>query len=138
VLTSHERTPEGCSPLGCGVTLLVVGILITLLGCFWHYPPLTATNGVIVEARPLTAVAAYHIIYEYEADGVHHRGERVWRYVSQFNSFYQVGSRIPVYFVTAHPEISYGPNRPLSARIIITGVFFAVAASGVIFFAWPR
>jgi hypothetical protein len=134
----YERHPRGSGPIGCGVTSLVVGILLTLLGCFWHFPPLTATTGVIVESRPLSAVASYHITYEYEAYGARHRGERVWRYASQFKSFYEVGSPFPVYFVTAHPEVSYGPNRPLSVRIIVMGTFFVVLAIGIMLLARPR
>ena len=138
MLTEYERRTDGCSPLGCGFTLLALGILVAVLGCFWHYPTLTATTGVIVESQPLTALASYHITYEYEAYGVRHRAERVWRYASQFKNFYPIGSPFPVYFVTAHPEISYGPNRPLSVRMIVMGIFLATAAGGIIFFAWRR
>ena len=133
MLTAYERRPGSCSPLGCGVTFLVIGILIALLGCFGHFPPLTATTGIIVETLPLTAVPSHFIICDYEAYGVRHRGERVWRYASQFDSFYRVGSPFPVYFVTAHPEVSYGPNRPMSVPIIVMGIFLALASAGIIF-----
>jgi hypothetical protein len=133
MLGAQERRPDGCAHFGCGITLLLIGVLTVLVGCFWHYPPLTATTGVIVDSQPLAAVPSHLITYEYEANGVRHRGQRVWRYESQFKAFYQVGRPFPVYFVTAHPEVSYGPNKPLSLRLVFAGIFLATLSGAIMF-----
>lgn len=133
-----EPRREGCSPLGCGWTFLVIGLAVALIGWFWHFPQLTYARGVVVESQQLRSYAAWRITYEYTAYGVRHRGERMMRLSSQFQPFYRVGSFFPVYFVTAHPEQSYGLNRPFIQPLIWIGLLCAAGAGMVIFFARPR
>jgi hypothetical protein len=111
--------------------------MMCVIGWFWHYPSLTYAPGVIVEASTIRAPVAW-ITYEYVAFGVRHRGQRLMRYSTQFQTYYQVGSSFPVYFVTEQPETSYGPYRPRVQPLIWLGMYVVVLSGAIIFFAWPR
>src|SRR5262249_37568126 len=133
-----EPRRKGCTPFGCGWTGLALGLALALTGWFWHYPALTYSRGTVIELQQLSSYAAWHITYEYMADGARYRGERLMRLSTQALPFYRVGSSFPVYFVTAHPEQSYGPNRPGIQPLIVIGVLWAAAGSMVVYFAWPQ
>lgn len=109
-----------------------------LVGWFWHYPQVTYVRGVVVESQPLNPPSVHRITYEYTANGLRYRGQRIMRLSTQFEPFYTVGSFFPVYFVTAHPEQSYGPGRPYIQPLIYIGIFLIGLCSIVIFFAGPR
>jgi hypothetical protein len=128
-----EPRREGCTPFGCGWTFLVVGLALALLGWFWNYPQVTYARGIVVESQPLRPPSMWRITYEYTAYGVQHRGERIIRLSTQFQPFYSVGSLFPVYFVTAHPEESYGPTRPIIQPLLWFGLFLAAGCSLIIY-----
>ena len=131
-----ESRRERGSPLGCAWAFLVTGLVLILVGWLWHYPKVTSARGVIVESQRLNPPNVYRINYEYEAFGSHYPGTRVMRLSSQFQPFYTVGSVFPVYFVTEHPEQSYGPNRPIVQPLIVTGILTAALGGVIIYFAW--
>jgi hypothetical protein len=135
-VSEHERQKSGCVPVA--FTLLTIGLLITLTGWLWHFPELTYTPGVVMESQRLPAQGAVRISYKYTAFGVAHHGERILWLTTQVQQFYQVGDLFPVYFVTAHPERSYGPNRPIVQPLIWVGLFLAAFGVVIIYFARPR
>lgn len=111
---------------------------MVVIGWFWKYPQLTYTPGVIVKSQTLRPPPVTRITYEYTAFGVWYHGERIMRLSTQSQPFYQVGELFPVYFVTAHPENSYGPGRPIIQPVIWSGIFLAAFGVTVVYFAWPR
>ena len=110
----------------------MVGIALLLVGCFWHTPQLTRTTGVIVESRP-ASVGARYIVYEYTAHGVRYHGHRLVRYAAQYESMFEVGRSIPVFFVTNDPEDTYGPNAPRIQAFIIIGALLIAVAFGIFY-----
>ena len=135
-MTEQERQKSGC--LHIAFTLLIVGVLLAFAGGLWHLPELTYARGVVVESQPLQPPTINRITYEYTAFGVRYRGQRIMRLSTQFQPFYQVGSFFPVYFVTAQPDKSYGPNLPIIKPLLWIGIYFAAFGIVVIYFAWPR
>lgn len=129
----------GSFPRGCSTTLLAVGVLVVLCGYFWHIPQLTYTAGLIVDAKPSNYGSTRRLItYEYTALGVRHRSQRFLSYWYINAGKFDVGSPFPVYFVTDHPELSYAPNRPIAAPIVVMGIMMITAGIAVIFFARPH
>jgi len=132
----RERQRSGCLPVG--LALLAVGLLMALAGWLWHFPELTYAPGVVIESQKLQPLSTSEITYEYTAFGVRYRNKRIMRLSTQVQPFYQVGSLFPVYFVTAHPEKSYGPNRPIIQPLLWIGIYLAAFGVVVIYFAKPR
>jgi len=94
-------------------------------GYFWRFPDLTRTVGVITRSEPQAyGVTRREIAYEYVAQGVRHRSERFLWISPVYPRMYDVGKPFVVYYVTRHPEISYGPLPPRSQTIIVIGYMF--------------
>jgi hypothetical protein len=112
---------------------------MVIIGWLWNYPLyLSYAPGVVIESQSLRGPGVARITYEYTAFGVRYRGVRLMLLSTQVQPFYQAGSFFPVYFVTAHPEKSYGPNRPIIQPLIWTGILLAAFGGAIIYFAWPR
>ena len=67
------------------------------------------------------------------------RLRRVWRplsrralirYDTQYEPFYEVGPPFPVYYVAAHPELSYGPNPPRQTLFMAVECYWHYFRSG--------
>jgi hypothetical protein len=117
-----------------------MGCIFGVVGGLWHVPRVTATDGIIVESVAVSG--AWHrrlITYEYIAYGVRHRGQRLFgRGRSIPASFYEVGQKFPVYFVTDEPDSSYAPWPPSRTVFVVFAIMFGTLGITVTWFAWRR
>jgi len=52
-------------------------------------------------------------------------------YAANYEGMFEVGSALPVYFATHHPDVSYGSNIPPYSPPIFAGLFFAAMGDAI-------
>jgi uncharacterized membrane protein len=130
-----ERSSKGCTTIILGCWLFAFGLIWLAVGYLWHFPQLTRTTGVVTESKPRAyGVIRRGIAYEYFVNGVRYRGERFLWTSSVYPQMYDVGQPFVVYYVTSHPEISYGPLPPQAQTTIVVG--YMLVTFGVVCLLW--
>ena len=132
---NEASSKGGCTTVTLGCWLIAIGLIYLAAGYFWHFPNLTRTTGIITQSKPRSYGATRRAItYEYVANNARYRGERFLSWSSVYPRMYDVGKPFVVYYVTEHPEISYGPLPPKSEPILVVGYMFV--SFGVVCLFW--
>ena len=123
-----------------GVTLLLGGLAFSAFAYFWQNPKLLETDGTIVTssvAPQMRRAGARNLKYEYSVNGMHYTGEGYIRYSTQYDSSFNAGAPIHVYFKRQDPAVSYliAPSR---LPLVIAGVIFGALGAVIIAFSWTR